>query len=214
MSLVPRQDSGLWEWDTESYSWSEFKTIDSHHDFIVVGYPRSGNTFLNFAFERMYKLRQPNFNYHTVAAIEHFEKVFVPLRNPLDCIGSWAHYQKYYFKDFWDFKLQEITDESINDDISYYLRFYNAAIKMNSKITFLDFDYFTVDLGYIENKTGIEKIRQIDLEAVKLQMAKHDKKNNIPTNNQEILKQIKDQVSMNPRIKECYDLYNKAKEYL
>jgi len=214
MNLKPREDSGLWEWNPESSSWNEFKTTECFSDFIVVGYPRSGNTFLNFAFERMYKLNEPPNNYHTVKAMEHFDKIFVPLRNPLDCIASWAHYQKYYFEDYFDFKIKEITDKTINDDISYYLRFYSSAIKMNSKITFLDFNSFTVDLGYIENKTGVERKRQIDVEAVKLQMAKHDKKINIPTNNQEILKQIKDQVSMNPRIKECYDLYNKAKEYL
>jgi hypothetical protein len=214
MSLLPRKDSGLWEWDAESSSWSEFKTIEYSSDFIVVGYPRSGNTFLNFAFERMYKLNEPPPNYHTVKAIEHFDKVFVPVRNPLDCIGSWAHYQKYYFKDYWNFKIKEITNESINDDINYYLRFYNAAININNKITFLDFDSFTTDLNYLENKTGIKKIRDVDVKAIKLQMSKHDKKINIPTNNQEILKQIKTQVEQHPQIQECYNLYNKLRGYL
>jgi hypothetical protein len=211
MSLDTRHDSGLWLFDEESKTWVELEINQNESNVCVVGYPRSGNTFLNFVIGKMYpSLGQLN-NFHTIKSIQNHTKVFMSIRNPIDCIASWAYYQKYYFGDGYSFKIKNIDNDTISKDINYYLRFHNNAINFIDKITVLDFDLFTKDTNYIEYKLGIVREKKINVENIKKEMSMSDKKINLPTNNKKKLNEIKEQVSQHPRIQECYNIYNTLK---
>jgi hypothetical protein len=214
MSLDTRHDSGLWLFDEATTTWGEREFNQNKSNICVSGYPRSGNTFLNYVIFKMYPSLNVFNNFHTIKSIENHSTVFIPIRNPIDCIGSWAYYQKYYFGDGYLFKIEDINTDTITNDINYYLRFHNDAMNFKNKITLLDFDVFTKDINYIEDKFKIKKEKNVNIDTVKRQMSMTDKKINLPANNKKKLNEIKEQVSQHPRIQECYDLYNKLRGHL
>jgi hypothetical protein len=69
--------------------------------------------------------------------------VLVSVRTPLDCIASWANYQLSLF----NFDLTEVTEDSVEDDINYYLRFMQAVLDNKDNVVIFDFDEFTTDLS-------------------------------------------------------------------
>lgn len=119
----------------------------------VFGYPRSGNTYMHHALCFMYpdniKLTARHTVWEVKEELNNSNIVVIVFRNPLDAITSWSLYRKEYISPIdemnWD-------NMSIEDDIKFYLRFYNEMIAIKEKLIFFDFDKFTVNSEYIENK--------------------------------------------------------------
>jgi hypothetical protein len=163
---------------------------------VTSGFPRSGNTYLNYALKSLYyPNNEVNLNKHTVFAVEQSTKIMVPFRAPLDCIASWNNYPSNYGLDM---------------DIKYYLRFYNYCIN-NPKVIFMNFDYFTTDLDYIKTKVknnfDLDPVATPTVEEVKVYMVKDEKVINLPQNNQTLLNRIKEDLEQTPGYEQCVDLY-------
>jgi hypothetical protein len=175
------------------------------NNVVVSGYPRSGNTFLNCSIALMYGIEEPKYN-HTVKALEHFEKMLTPYRNPVDCISSWSYLQQTNLK-----SNDQVLPETIDSDINYYIRFGEKSLEVKKKITFLDFDIFTKDLAYIEEAVAktfsLKKVRTVSLDEVKEYMLTTSRSNNLPQNNKVALDNLKSKVSLNPTIDRCFEIY-------
>ena len=205
---VPRPDSGMWMWNGEG--WEE-ETYDSSYRYIVCSYPRSGNTYLNHYIPLAYATNGGfRGNWHTVDKIENStDKVLVAIRNPLDCIASWANYQLTLF----NFDLTEVTEDSVEDDINYYLRFMQAVLDNKDNVVLFDFDEFTTDLSYVDgliaSELGLTKSVSISDEQVQNYMIKNQRQKNLPEDND--LSAIKTMVQNNPKYADCVALYNAVK---
>lgn len=172
---------------------------------ITSGYPRSGNVFLNYCFKSMYYPEEIVSEQHHITTIfkEH-PHVFTPLRNPLDCMGSWNLFQQHF-----NFPML------LEDDIRYYIRFHNAVLDSLKSITLLDFDVFTSDLTYLSDKVRtaleLEPVSNSDISTVKELMLKDRKQDNLPRNNQDALNEIKYRLQNTPNFDKCIALYEELK---
>jgi hypothetical protein len=174
--------------------------MNKPQDFITVGYPRSGNTFLNYAFKSMYYSEAINNNFHTQLTIKKYSHVFVPLRNPLDCISSWNNYS---------------FSPSLESDIKYYLRFHKEVLVNLEKITLIDFDKFTTSLEYIKYRVkdslGLEPVANPTDSEIKLKMLGDGKTVNLPVNNGAELQAVREQLVEIASFQECLELYDRLK---
>jgi hypothetical protein len=164
---------------------------------ITSAYPRSGQTFLNYALKHLYYEDEANTNYHSVSSIEKYDHLFVPFRNPEDCIASWHRYP---------------SGGQLQEDIKYYLRFYKAALENLDKITLMDFNKFTTSLEYIKDKVkgslDLESVANPTDSEIKLAMLDSGKTINLPVNNKAELDIIKAQIAEMPELQECLNIYN------
>jgi uncharacterized protein YqfB (UPF0267 family) len=168
---------------------------------VTCGFPRSGNTYLNYALNLLfYPQEQVNWNRHTVASLEEANKIIVPFRNPIDSISSWH---------------KSFSGGQINEDIAFYVRFYSAVLENANKIVFMDFDYFTKDIDYIKDKVlknfGVNTNRYITDVEVKEAMLSNGKDMNLPRSNQENLALIKEQLQNIVGFDRCLGLYAQLK---
>ena len=168
---------------------------------ITSGFPRSGSTYLNQALHLLYyPNEEPNWNRHTVVAIENSNKIIVPFRNPLDCIASWHNYP---------------SQGILESDIKFYIRFHTAILNNISKVVLMDFDFFTKDLDYIKDKVfknfSIDTNRYVGDEQVKQAMLREGKEINLPRNNQEELTKIKKTLLSLDSFDKCVELFNQLK---
>ena len=198
-------DSGVWDWNESLQSWEELDNYKLQEALTISGYPRSGNTFINHAFFKMYGLAHINFNRHTVKSIAERDHTFVPFRHPLEAISSWHIYQQVHFLDI----------RFIENDIKFYNRFHEEALKMKDKITFLDFDLFKNNLKYLENKVsdlyGVIA-KPVAAYEIKDFMAHRKLNLNIPRNDGEIKQEVMAFVEKQYLYKKSLDLYNQIKE--
>jgi len=171
-------------------------------DFLfTTGFPRSGNTYLNYSFRSLYYPEEnPRLNFHSVSSIEKYDHLFVPFRNPEDCIASWHKYP---------------SGGQLEEDIKYYLRFYRAALENLDKITLMDFNKFTTSLEYIKDKVkgslDLESVANPTDSEIKLAMLDSGKTINLPVNNKAELDIIKAQIAEMPSFQECLELYESLK---
>lgn len=129
------------------------RNTDFNSTINVFGYPRSGNTYMQYALSFMYPDNMYPSARHTVwetkEELKNSNIVVVVFRHPLDSITSWSLYRKEYISPVdemnWD-------GMSIEDDIKFYLRFYNEMLTLKEHLIFVDFDKFIVDSHYIENE--------------------------------------------------------------
>lgn len=169
---------------------------------ITSGYPRSGSTYINQALNLLYYPEQEvNYNRHTVVAIEKSEKIMVTFRRPVDSIASWHKYP---------------SREALNADISFYIRFYSYVLNNTNKIVLMDFDEFTKNISYIQDKVrdgfNFEPLASVTDLQVKEAMLNNDKEINLPRNNKDELQEIKDILVDTPRFDECVDLHLQLKQ--
>ena len=202
-----KPDSGMWIWAGEG--WEE-QTYDASHSNIVCGYPRSGNTYLNHYVSMAYGDEEFRGNWHTEDKVKNStDKVMVSIRNPLDCVSSWANYQLTLF----NFDLTEVTAESIEDDINYYLRFMQAVLDNKDNVVLFDFAEFTTDLSYVDSiiaaETSLNKLRTVSDAEVKAAMTENQRQRNLPEDND--LSGIKTMVQNNPKYADCVAIYNAVK---
>lgn len=171
-------------------------------DFLfTTGFPRSGNTYLNYSFKSLYYPEEnPRPNFHSVSSMEKYDHLFVPFRNPEDCIASWHRYP---------------SNGELEEDIKYYLRFYRAVLENLHKLTLMDFNKFTSNLDYIKDKTkaslNLDPVANPTDSDIKLAMVDNEKTINLPANNKEQLDAIKASLVEMPQFQECLDLYNSLK---
>lgn len=175
------------------------KIIDN---FVISGYPRSGNTYLSFAFKLLYYPDLELYrHHHTVITISKFDRIFIPFRNPLDCIASWSNYP---------------ISSKIEDDIKFYIRFHKAVLDNIYKVILMDFDYFTKDIDYIKNKVfnnfGIGTDNNVTDAQVKEEMIANSKEINLPRNNKEELDAVKAELQQIPEFAQCVELYERLKQ--
>ena len=168
---------------------------------ITSGFPRSGSTYLNQALHLLYyPNEEPNWNRHTVVAIENSNKIIVPFRNPLDCIASWHNYP---------------SEGILESDIKFYIRFHTAILSNLSKVVLMDFDFFTKDINYINDKVfknfGITTSAYVTDDEIKQAMLANDKEINLPRNNQEELDLVKQALPSVAGFDQCVKLYNQLK---
>lgn len=169
--------------------------------FITTGYPRSGNTYLNYSFRSLYYPEEDaRLNNHDVGAMKVFDHLFIPFRNPLDCIASWHYYP---------------SNGELEADIRYYVRFTNAVLENLDKVTLMDFNKFTTNLDYIKDKVknslNIDPIANPTDSDIKLLMVDNEKTINLPVNNKEQLDAIKANLLEMTQFQECLDLYHSLK---
>ncbi len=111
-----------------------------------VGYPRSGNHFLNYALRLMYypdfqtKIVSHDYNKLTT------EFVFVPFRNPADSIPSFDKLKEKLNIDRININIEKLLDRDIELDIEQYIKFYSYVVEYQYHTVLLDFDIFTQDL--------------------------------------------------------------------
>lgn len=171
------------------------------YEVVISGYPRSGNIYLSYALQLLYYPHKPwNLPRHTVSSIENNSKAIVPFRNPLDCISSWHSF---------------FPELPIKSHIDFYIRFNNAVIKNMDKITLMDFDLFTNDLGYIKDVVsknfGTTPVAETTDYEIKSIMIEKEKEVNLPRNNKEELAQIKEQLQNTAEFDKCLELYAQLK---
>lgn len=169
---------------------------------ITSGFPRSGSTYLNQALNLLYYPEQEvNYNRHTVVAIEKSEKIMVTFRHPIDSIASWHKYP---------------SREALNADISFYIRFYSYVLNNTSKTILMDFDEFTKNIGYIQDKVknefNFKPLASVTDLQVKEAMLNNDKEINLPRNNKDELQAIKDILVDTPGFHECVNLHLQLKQ--
>lgn len=172
---------------------------------VTSGFPRSGNTFVNYAFNKLFNLEYVNLNKHTVVGIEKREHTFVPFRNPLDCISSWHLYQDEFM----------LNERMLEKDFKYYLRFHNSVKELSDKVTLLDFDLFKDDLDYLTNKvTNLYDVipSNVTIEEVKIFMNESDKQKNLPRNTQEQKQEIQELMTGTDLYEECLSVYQSLKQ--
>jgi hypothetical protein len=180
--------------------------VNNLQDLLVTsGFPRSGNTFVNYAFNKLFNLEYVNANKYTVIGIENRSHTFVPFRNPLDCISSWHLYQDEFLTD----------TRLLENDFKFYLRFHNSLKNLSNKVTLLDFDLFKDDLGYLTTKvTNLYDTipSDITLEEVKTFMNQSDKKINLPRNTEEQKQEIQEWMKATDLYQECVSVYQSLKQ--
>jgi hypothetical protein len=198
-------DSGTWNWNESLESWEELDNYKLQEALTISGYPRSGNTFINHAFFKMYDFAHINFNRHTVKSIAERDHTFVPFRHPLEAISSWHIYQQVNFLDI----------RFIENDIKFYNRFHKAALEMKDKITFLNFDLFKNNIKYLEDRVyNLYGVSSIPVEANEIKdfMAHRRLALNIPRNDGETKQEVMSLIEKQELYKKSLDLYNNIKQ--
>lgn len=169
---------------------------------ITSGFPRSGNYFLKYSLSALYEPK------YQISGVQHTTKSFiknnltlVPFRNPLDSIASWQIFE---------------SKGSLSDDVNFYIRFYSAILENLEKIILLDFDSFTKNFIYIENKLfdtlqilANENVTDVQ---VKENMLEDGYQLNLPRNNKEELALVKEQLQNTAGFNQCLKLYAQLKE--
>jgi hypothetical protein len=174
----------------------------------VVGYPRSGNVFLNHAISLLFfPEKGVDSVYHTVKKIQEEEHVFTPIRDPLDCLASWCLFREVLG--------EPQNKRSIEEDMIFYIRFHKGVLENLHKITLLDFESFTSDLLYLTKKidesVGMKPLYSVSINQVKESMLANEKAINLPRSNNEEKNFVKELVKKEDLFKECLELYNQIK---
>jgi hypothetical protein len=163
-------------------------------------YPRSGQTFLNYALKYLYYEDVVNINYHTVKSLLRLNKPIVSIRNPLNCITSWSNHP---------------SGEDLIKDVKFYLRFHNAVLENRNKTVILEFEKFTSNGNYLIDKIkesfGIDSVRPWNLDAIKTSMLEAGKEKNLPVDNYDRINKLKEELQCMPEFQECAELYNRLK---
>jgi hypothetical protein len=171
---------------------------------VTSGFPRSGNTFVNYAFYKLFNLEFVHSPQHSVLAIKKRKHTFVPFRHPLECVSSWHLYQDEF----------TLGSSTLEDDLNFYLRFYTSLEPLYNTITLLDFDLFKDDLSYLSSKvTGLYDVTlsSTTLEEVKAFMNDSDRGKHLPRNPQEQRQEIQEQILATDLYQDCLGVYTQLK---
>jgi len=152
------------------------------NNFLVAGYPRSGNTFLAFAIKKFYKDDYKHIlRSHSTIDVElnMGKKICVVIRNPVECIASWNHYRIQT-------GMHTEHNLTLDADFNYYLRFYNFIEKNLEQIALMDFAKFSNDSNYliekIKTKFNETPLLTLSCESLKEEMMSRGGANHLPRN--------------------------------
>lgn len=170
----------------------------------TIAFPRSGNTFLNYALRLMYYPEDKLIMfYHTEKSVDKFDKFLVPLRNPLDAIASWSIYSDLY-------------KGSTEDHINFYIRLNTKILNNKHKSVVLDFERFTQDLSYLEdtikNNFGYSVKSKTSIEEIKSLIKDELGDNWTPRDNKTELSKAKEIIESNKLYVKALNLYDNIKE--
>ena len=174
---------------------------------LVNGYPRSGNTFLEFALKTFYGNNTRLFRSHSTVDIESNldKKIFVVIRTPLQSIASWNHFRL-------QLKIHSEESLTLDADFNYYLRYYNFIEKHFEQVTLMDFAKFSKDSTYITNKVQQKFNKKpsitLDIESLQKGMILKGGANFLPRKPSTTRQQIEDEVLGHPLYKEVLDLHD------
>lgn len=166
-------------------------------DVVTVGFPRSGNVFVNHYIHHAYETEDLLRPRHTVKSLKEFEHIVFPIRNPIDAMAS-------YVVDDFDIIPVEQT-------IAFYLRFMEGALENKSKLCIVDFDIFVNDINHISNQINIHynvpvKYNKSEQEIKEIIRSKNWT-NNLPRDNKDKLAKAKEVLLNTNKIDECLQLY-------
>jgi hypothetical protein len=171
---------------------------------VTSAYPRSGQTFLNYALKYLYYTDIVNLNLHTVKSLINLKRPIVSVRNPLDCISSWSNYASLANQ-----------KKDLIGDVKFYIRFHNAVLDNKDKSVVLEFEKFTVDGNYLITKIkdafNIDPINAWDLDAIKNSMLENGRNMNLPVDNYDNINRLKQELQTMPEFQECVEIYNTLK---
>lgn len=178
----------------------------------TAGFPRSGNTFLNFVLKTLYfPTEEINNTRHEANMFDRHSKLIVPIRNPIDCIASWNNYIPLFGIE------GMLIERNLEQDIKFFLRFYNKVLSVGNNAVVMDFDRFTTSVDYIKDTVkenfGYETDVLLDIENAKTQMAAEnpDFVDNLPRDNKVELDAVKEKLQHIPEFTQCVELYEKLK---
>lgn len=178
----------------------------------TAGFPRSGNTFLNFVLKTLYfPTEEINNTRHEANMFDRHSKLIVPIRNPIDCIASWNNYIPLFGIE------GMLIERNLEQDIKFFLRFYNKVLSVGKNAVVMDFDRFTTSVDYIKDTVkenfGYETDVSLSIEDAKSKMATENENfiDNLPRNNQEELNSIKEKLQDIPGFDKCLELYAQLK---
>ena len=111
----------------------------------VLGYPRSGNTFIEVVLNRLFKGIVSSSHNHSVEYLLNRlgNNLVVPIRNPIDSVSSWVAFRKF-----------EGVTVSVEQALDSYIAYYHALKQNGAKICLLDFDKFKDDISYVKTEVG------------------------------------------------------------
>lgn len=171
----------------------------------VLGFPRSGNTFLNYSLHKMYYPdEEVNLVDHNFLKLYHIDLCIVPIRNPIDSIASSNGFRKNF------------PNYTPMEYINNYLRFHRFLLNRKDRIRVFEFNNFTKDLQYIKNGVfdifGITTNIETSIEDIKNSMISEEKIDYLPRNNKLELETLKDEIRSIEKINDCMDAYEKLCE--
>ena len=180
----------------------------------ICGFPRSGNMFLYSSLSSIYGVDEVDRPTHTILKLEENvsaeNNIVVPFRTPDKCIASWALYRDTIFPDH----LHNVKF-SIDDHISFYIRYMSECLNIKDNVLFLDFSKFTTNLDYLKN--AIFDRYQIFLDSslsvldIESQMNENGLYLHLPSDNTEELEAYRQIVIENSRYDQVLDIYNQIK---
>ena len=165
-------------------------------NIVTVGYPRSGNTFINYFLIKEYGNNKRNFWRHTAFALNNNENVIVPIRKPVDCISSYNSFLG--------------NTAPVSPHIDYYIRFHENVLKNKKNILIAKFEDFISDLAIlresIKNKFGLISNSSYSILDIKDEMIKDSKEINLPRENFNP-ESVRKKILENEKYLECLELY-------
>lgn len=182
--------------------------VGMNNKISLVGFPRSGNTFMRYALQKFFPEYEILSHTHTVKFLEeNIDKMptICVIRNPLDSLASWLIFRSNTSESYL----------SIDDDFNFYIRYYKSLIKNKEKILFLDFEIFKNDCNYIKNKINKHMNIKTDIsftasDIKKTMLLESHNIDNLPRNNKEELEEIKNVLFNENKYKEALILFNEA----
>lgn len=168
------------------------------NSIVTVGFPRSGNVFVNEYIHQAYATEYLLRPRHTGKSLSEFQHIIFPLRNPIDAMAS------YVVDDF------EVIP--IDQTIAYYLRFMKSALEHKNKLCVVNFELFTKNIYHISNQIndtyGIPIKHNISDTEVKEIIRSRNWTDNLPRDNREKLDQARKAILDSSKIDDCIKIYD------
>jgi hypothetical protein len=164
----------------------------------VCGFPRSGNVFLSYLLREVYYPQlSTSMPYHFEDTFDKFNRLIVPVRNPLEAIASFNNF---------------LLPHSIQDDINLYININTKALNSVNTI-FVNFDQFTSDVAYvkniIKNNFNIEPMADPTIESIKQSIIDGNHEIHLPNPERyEAIESTKLVLSNMPEFQDCVNIYN------
>lgn len=163
---------------------------------MTVGYPRSGNTFINYFLIKEYGNPKQDLWKHTAFALSNNQNIIVPIRKPIDCISSYISFLGN-------------TAPSL-PYINYYIRFHENVLNNKKNILIAKFEDFISDFTIlresIKNKFGFISNNQYSVLDIKNEMIQDSKEINLPRENFNP-ENVRQEILQNEKYSECVELY-------